>query len=146
MTKNSKWWLKHLANTCTKDEFGCWIYPRSDSDGTGFIRKKDRVYFNWQRRRGKRGKSSKEELPATTILAKALKVEISKDLVASHLCHEADCLNPSHIVFEPQGINAHRTRCKAVSCQHTPRCLKDGSLANQKTRLMVYEDGAYKDV
>lgn len=33
-------------------------------------------------------------------------------LDASHLCHNSECLNPDHIIFEPHSINMNRNMCK----------------------------------
>ncbi|BGP42019.1 hypothetical protein JCM10449v2_006016 [Rhodotorula kratochvilovae] len=44
---------------------------------------------------------------------------------ASHLCGEAKCVRPMHIVFEPAGVNRGRDECHAGlrACTHTIRCL-----------------------
>jgi len=60
-------------------------------------------------------------------------------LVASHLCHNEQCVNPEHVVFERQGINVERTRCRVDRCHHEPKCLRSGSLAGEDTTALVWD-------
>lgn len=49
---------------------------------------------------------------------------------ASHLCGNANCLNPAHVFPERQETNWSRDRCHSngyffeAQCSHSPLCLK----------------------
>ncbi len=50
-----------------------------------------------------------------------------RTLTVSHLCHNAGCLNPSHVVLEPLDVNKGRNGCPAgAHCHHKVRCLRPG--------------------
>jgi hypothetical protein len=52
-----------------------------------------------------------------------------KTLTASHLCHNAKCLNPKHLVLETLAVNKARNGCPSCEhCFHKPRCLIPGPL------------------
>lgn len=46
--------------------------------------------------------------------------------VASHLCHNSECYNPDHLVWEPSWMNRLRDNCPGgESCSHRPhRCIR----------------------
>jgi len=56
--------------------------------------------------------------------------------VASHLCHRKDCVEPTHIVWEPGWYNRARDNCPgkvecttchtqpAATCGHIPQCIR----------------------
>ena len=39
---------------------------------------------------------------------------------ASHLCGNARCFRPDHLVVEEHGVNEERKRCVAGQCRHNP--------------------------
>ena len=51
----------------------------------------------------------------------------------SHLCHNAACVNPDHLVWESHQMNTSRINCvgsvtckcgnETILCRHTPKCL-----------------------
>jgi len=58
----------------------------------------------------------------------------SSRFVASHLCHQKACINPDHLVWEPDWYNRLRDNCLAQSltcgcgkvhdvCVHVPKCI-----------------------
>jgi hypothetical protein len=127
--------LKSVSKKQTHKGVTCWIYDKSKAaTKVGFRIVKGRPYFNLSLLNGA---SERQEVPATRVLA-LLRQMNPRRLVASHRCHNGLCINPSHIVFEPQGINAHRTRCKRKKCQHKPKCLKDGTLARETSVYLQY--------
>jgi len=55
------------------------------------------------------------------------KRQYRSDWPVSHLCSNAQCANPSHLVQEPQGVNESRKNCITNStwlmCPHKPKCI-----------------------
>lgn len=69
----------------------------------------------------------------------------------SHLCHRKECVNPGHLVYEPQWKNLKRNYCGergACDCGMTPRCL--ATYRNEKwlhrDAFVTYETDNYKRV
>lgn len=59
---------------------------------------------------GKRTKMNVARLPKMLQLKT---IDIDRNLDASHLCHNALCVNADHIIFEPHDLNNHRKVCVA---------------------------------
>jgi len=55
---------------------------------------------------------------------------------ASHLCHQAICVKPGHLIAESQQANFRRMNCQGLeTCGHTPQCL----LPHRDTRKQQYK-------
>lgn len=53
------------------------------------------------------------------------------DYTVSHLCHDNECMNPDHHVFEPLAVNKGRNGCPGGShCHHKKKCLMPGPYHN----------------
>jgi hypothetical protein len=50
------------------------------------------------------------------------------NMTASHLCHNAVCLNPYHVCLESLEVNKGRNGCAGPpnKCDHTPQCFIPG--------------------
>jgi len=69
----------------------------------------------------------------------------------SHLCHRAKCINPAHILYEPQWKNLKRNFCgdtDVCDCGLTPKCLlvyhNDEWIYNDS--FITYETKGYKQL
>lgn len=137
-----------LRKISTKDATtSCWRYDKTKAAmaDEGFTVKKGRpgvslAKFAFNLATGKE-RGYFPVAVATAVLCGA----DTEGLVASHLCHNALCVNPDHIVCEQQWINHERTRCLVESCKHHPACLADGSLAQSMPKVLIWSGGAYKD-
>lgn len=45
---------------------------------------------------------------------------------ASHICNDARCIRPSHVVPEDGDTNRSRNFCAPYRCHHSPKCLAAG--------------------
>jgi len=69
----------------------------------------------------------------------------------SHLCHRKECINPNHLVYEPQWKNLKRNYCGErgeCDCGVQPKCV--ATYHNEKWQyhdsLVTYETADYKRV
>ena len=72
---------------------------------------------------------------AQVALARHGKIALDAADTASHLCANRRCVNPDHIVWESQSLNARRIGCVGIliceccattqlQCHHDPQCIK----------------------
>lgn len=69
---------------------------------------------------------------------------------ASHLCGNARCINPEHLLWEPRDINVSRELChnekyadaRQGGCTHEPRCVVYGKLTKRDILHRVVCDAA----
>lgn len=51
----------------------------------------------------------------------------NRTFTGSHLCHNPQCVNPDHIIFEPLEINKARNGCPGgTHCHHKIACIRPG--------------------
>lgn len=66
--------------------------------------------------------------------------EFPQSHTVSHLCHNAWCLNPGHIVMESLEDNKGRNGCAGGNmCGHTVKCLRPGPCAAGLTTVALHK-------
>ena len=133
-------WRRDPARTFVDSESGCWRSLVSLNAGgyTSVRRHADACHP----RRRRRNAGHNLLLHRLAFLSRKGR-DVRPGMVASHLCGVRACFNPEHIVEESQSVNLSRCRsacpgilscdaCSAVvavSCSHSPLCLRSHSYA-----------------
>ena len=106
----------------------CWLMLKGckNSDRRAFVAKAQYVCLAMAMLEGQRG---------GLLLTKSQNHTNRPNEETSHLCHQALCVNPTHLVAEAQQLNWHRMGCQAKDdCVHQPQCL----LPHRDTRKRQY--------
>jgi len=77
--------------------------------------------------------------PKFALVCEFPQYEQNADMTASHLCHNAVCLNPLHVVYEPLAENKARNGCPGLpACLHQPQCLRPGPQSGPSANSYAY--------
>lgn len=131
MKRGKEWYEQVQSDSTPVGSIGCWhLKP----DIRGVATKRGRPHVDVSRYGRKEKVSDGEESTQKHFpFARATPFMMEKDfkidakMSASHLCHDELCVNPGHVVMEPQWVNVSRTFCTVKECRHEPRCLADGT-------------------
>lgn len=138
-----KWYVTICGNKCDKNnDLECWVFHEQKTKIPGMRFNKHRPVFNLDRVSGGTGTNVKDEVFGAAAFAILANTQNGEKLVASHICHNAVCLNPAHIVMEPQSVNDHRTHCGGPThceCHPVVKCLVAGTKYRQNEVCMTWD-------
>ena len=100
-----------------------------------FPRKTKLSGFSWtskKRLQWKRTSKSSKEVIKLTGCAALFNLSGHWDATVSHLCHNEQCMNIHHMVYESLAVNKGRNGCPGPDggCEHNIRCLRAGPYYN----------------
>lgn len=95
-----------LLNCIDAENGSCKIW-------TGAIQRKRNYMLGMLNVAYPNGKRTKMNVARLSKMLQLKTIDIDRNLDASHLCHNALCVNADHIIFEPHDLNNHRKVCVA---------------------------------
>jgi hypothetical protein len=130
-TEEDKKWLLSLVQKLRTNDLGCRIWDQKVL--TGSRRSKGRPAIDLAVVGGcVSTPATKDEVnvAAAFAITSGFQQPPDRRLVASHLCHNSECCEPTHIVMEPQGLNDRRSYCGGpgrCACHASNKCLAAGT-------------------
>jgi hypothetical protein len=121
-----------------------------DLKGTYLSRSDDRLQYRREYRPAGAISTSRASKSVPRIFLALLHPHLDETngMTASHLCHQADCLNPYHVVFEQLDVNKGRNGCPGPvgnACTHSPRCLVAGPHSSDTVGSTIASHGYTTD-
>lgn len=94
------------ANSAAPLDTTCilWTGPLTSDKLYGLLSYKDPKTNLWR----------KKHVHRVALMVKLRRLEIPKELDASHLCHNRMCVNAEHLALEPHAVNNNRQHCRSL--------------------------------